>query len=86
MQNNSLIVSKIKPVINVKKLRGAAWVCHSCGTKYGRWYQEGSYSGPVAHCSTYHMWTCDVCDAADVSVTEPRDYGHLVLVDNVQIE
>jgi hypothetical protein len=60
-----------------QKLKKAVWVCHSCGTKHGRWYQKGTYSGPPAHCSTNHMGTCDVCGAVDVSVTEPRDYGYL---------
>ena len=26
------------------------WVCTDCGTKYGKWYQEGEYSGPEHHC------------------------------------
>jgi hypothetical protein len=85
-QNNSLTASEMKLKINAKKLKDAVWVCYSCGTKYGRWYQGDSYSGPAAHCSTNHIGTCDVCGTVDVSVTEPRDYGHLVLVDNVQIE
>jgi hypothetical protein len=55
-----------------------AWVCNNCGVKYGAWYQGGSYSGPKNHCSTNHYGTCGVCGKTNVSVTEPRDYGHLV--------
>ena len=56
------------------------WVCNSCGTKYGKWYQSGKYTGPSRHCATYHIGTCEVCNATDVSVTEPRDYGGLIQV------
>ena len=55
-----------------------AWVCNDCGEKYGTWYQGGVYTGPKNHCSTNHYGTCNVCGKTNVSVTEPRDYGHLV--------
>lgn len=55
------------------------WICHDCGTKYGAWYKKGKYIGPKNHCSTMHMGECDVCGATDVAVTEPRDYGHLLV-------
>jgi hypothetical protein len=64
----------------MKKAKYPTWICHECGTKYGRWYQAGSYTGPANHCSTNHLGTCDVCGATDVSVTEPRDYGGLVQI------
>jgi hypothetical protein len=54
-----------------------AWVCHTCGVKYGKWYQSGEYYGPKHHTATYHYNSCDVCGANDVPVTEPRDYGYL---------
>ena len=54
-----------------------AWVCDSCGTKHGNWYQDGQYTGPRHHCATYHYGSCDVCGANDVPVTEPRDFGYL---------
>lgn len=54
-----------------------AWVCYTCGQDYGTWYKKGVYVGPPYHCSTNHMGTCGVCGATNVSVTEPRDYGHL---------
>jgi hypothetical protein len=59
-----------------KRVNYPAWICHKCGVKYGAWYKNGTYIGPD-NCSTHHMGTCGVCGATDVSVTEPRDYGHL---------
>jgi len=53
------------------------WICDSCGTTYGRWYQSGSYTGPPKHCATYHQGDCEVCGATKVPVTEPRDFGGL---------
>lgn len=43
------------------------WVCHDCGTKYGR-----------GECgiATWHTDTCGVC-GKETAVTEPRDYGYL---------
>lgn len=58
-----------------------AWVCHPCGIKYGRWYQDGKYVGPSHHCATMHYDSCDMCGANDVPVTEPRDYGHLIEIE-----
>jgi hypothetical protein len=52
------------------------WICDPCGQLYGRWYQ-GNYSGPLKHCATYHKGKCDIC-SDKTSVTEPRDYGHVV--------
>jgi hypothetical protein len=54
------------------------WICWDCGSKYGSWYQGDTYTGPKYHCSTNHYGTCDVCKRKGISVTEPRDYGHLV--------
>ena len=54
-----------------------AWVCNTCGEKYGKWYQDGEYIGPSSHYSTMHYDTCDMCGKHDVSCTEPRDYGYL---------
>jgi len=44
-----------------------AWVCLSCGVKYGR-----------RHCgiACWHVGTCGIC-GIEASVTEPRDFGHL---------
>lgn len=44
-----------------------AWVCSSCGAKYGR-----------RRCgiATWHGGTCGIC-GIEASVTEPRDFGHL---------
>lgn len=53
------------------------WVCNDCGVKYGKWYQPGGVL-PEVHCATYHINTCDVCNAKDVAVTEPRDFGYLI--------
>ena len=53
------------------------WICHSCGETYGTWYKRGSYVGPPHHCATMHKGICGVCGEKDVTVTEPRDYGHL---------
>jgi hypothetical protein len=54
-----------------------SWVCHECGVKYGAWYKKGEYVGPKGGCSTCHQGTCGVCKKENVTVTEPRDYGHL---------
>lgn len=44
-----------------------AWVCSSCGAKYGR-----------RRCGTacWHVGVCGIC-GIETSVTEPRDFGHL---------
>lgn len=60
------------------------WICNNCGDKYGRWYSGGTYSGPPNHCATYHYGKCDICNAEEVPVTEPRDFGHLSLEWHVQ--
>ena len=44
------------------------WICHECGMKYGR-REPGS--------ATWHTGKCDVCGETK-SVTQPRDFGHLV--------
>lgn len=59
------------------KTKYPTWVCNDCGMRWGAWYQAGAVA-PKSHCSTCHYGTCDVCGAQEVSVTEPRDYGHLV--------
>ncbi len=53
------------------------WVCHPCGMTWGLWYSRGEYVGPPHTCSTMHLDTCGICNKENVSVTEPRDYGHL---------
>lgn len=53
-------------------------VCDDCGQKYGTWFSTGSYTGPVSHYATYHNGTCDICNAQDTPVTEPRDFGHIL--------
>lgn len=55
-----------------------AWICGHCGIKYGGWYSTGTYTGPSAHCATYHQGKCGICKESDVPVTEPRDFGHLL--------
>jgi hypothetical protein len=45
------------------------FICHECGMKYGR------HAPGICTC---HEGTCDVCGKV-ASLTEPRDYGHLVL-------
>lgn len=52
------------------------WVCDDCGQKWGRWWEQGDYTGPVPHFATYHIDTCNVCSKTK-SVTEARDYGYL---------
>lgn len=59
-----------------KKPERPKWICDGCGQLYGRWHQ-GNYSGPLHHCATYHIGVCDICKEK-TSVTEPRDYGHVV--------
>jgi hypothetical protein len=59
-----------------KKPERPQWICDGCGQLYGRWHQ-GNYSGPLHHCATYHMGVCEICKEK-TSVTEPRDYGHVV--------
>ena len=46
-----------------------AWICHDCGSAYGRPRATGS--------STFHSGdACGWCGRDDVIVTEPRDYGY----------
>ena len=44
------------------------WICNPCGTTHG--HRE-------AGVATWHIGACNVCGMKDVSVTEPRDFGHL---------
>lgn len=53
------------------------WICDPCGRRLGRFYIDGRYVGPAKHSATYHEGQCDVC-RKHASVTEPRDYGHLI--------
>lgn len=53
------------------------WICDACGQKYGKWYSRGVYSGPENWYATYHQGKCEVCNAEDIPVTEPRDFGGL---------
>jgi hypothetical protein len=64
--------------MKTKTFKKAIWICHLCGVKYGKWYQGGQYIGPKSHCATYHTSKCDICNATNVAVTEPRDYGYLI--------
>ena len=59
------------------KINYPDWICNACGMQHGKWYVDGNYIGPKHHYATYHINTCDVCKQKDVSVTEPRDFGHL---------
>lgn len=52
------------------------WVCSSCGESWGRWWENGDYTGPTPHFATYHMNKCDVCKNQR-AVTEARDFGYL---------
>ena len=52
------------------------WVCHQCGEKWGRWWEQGEYTGPTPHFATYHISKCGVCGETK-SVTEARDFGYL---------
>jgi len=52
------------------------WVCNTCGEEWGRWWEEGTYTGPSPHFATYHIAECDVCGQLK-SVTEARDFGYL---------
>ena len=45
-----------------------AWVCSTCGEKFGR---------RECGVATWHVGICGVC-GIEASVTEPRDYGHLL--------
>ena len=44
-----------------------AWICHECGTKYGK---------RVCGVATWHTDICGICRKG-VACTEPRDYGYL---------
>ncbi len=44
------------------------WICLPCGNTHGN-HKADVY--------TQHIGTCYVCGMKDVSVTEPRDFGHL---------
>lgn len=48
-----------------------AWVCLSCGTRYGR-------RRPFMLMATWHYGKCGVCELHK-AVTEPRDFGHMDL-------
>lgn len=52
------------------------FVCFECGVKYGR---------HQARICTVHEGVCGVCGKT-ASVTEPRDFGHLVLPDAIVVE
>lgn len=53
------------------------WVCRDCGGKWGLWWKDGKYAGPIHHCATYHKGRCGVCNKT-TGVTEARDYGYLI--------
>lgn len=44
------------------------WICAPCGDKHGRRQTTDA---------TWHYDTCDLCETADVPVTEVRYYGGL---------
>lgn len=62
----------------VSRKQYPVWICHACGVRYGSWYRNGEYIGPANMYSTCHCGTCDVCEKENITVTEPRDYGHLL--------
>lgn len=45
------------------------WICSPCGRRLGR-------ASTAAHISTWHIGHCDYCGSKDLPVTEPRDFGH----------
>jgi hypothetical protein len=55
---------------NLPQRTHPAWVCHDCGTRYGR--------RVPGEASTWHIDTCDVC-GQEKPVTQPRDYGGLMI-------
>jgi hypothetical protein len=60
-----------------KKQDQPSVVCISCGRLYGKWWQNGEYSGPEYHVATFYPEDCDVC-GAHANCTEARDFGYLV--------
>lgn len=64
---------KLRPEVSPSQPQ---WVCNGCGEKWGQWWEEGEYKGPVPNFATYHMDNCDVC-GKHKSVTESRDFGYL---------
>lgn len=50
-----------------------SWVCRECGDAHSR---LGGM--PMGHAATYHMDNCGICGGWK-AVTEPRDFGHLVI-------
>jgi hypothetical protein len=54
------------------------WCCAACGETFGSWWKTGTYRGPEPHIATWSVGHCDVCSAAEVAVTEARDFGYLV--------
>lgn len=44
------------------------WICLDCGHRYGRTGGD--------HLMTTHIGHCDYCDAKDVTVVAPRDFGY----------
>jgi transcription elongation factor Elf1 len=65
------------PMTIKKKQDQPAVVCISCGRLYGKWWQNGEYSGPAHHAATFYVEDCDVCGAR-ANCTEARDFGYLV--------
>ena len=59
------------------KIKYPTWICNDCGIRLGNWYQPGVVP-PKDHYATCHEGECDVCKTKKISVTEPRDYGHLI--------
>ena len=49
-----------------------SWICFDCGAKYGR---RKDFAFNYATC---HYDVCDIC-GNNTAVTEPRDFGGLVL-------
>jgi uncharacterized membrane protein len=52
------------------------WSCNTCGEKWGRWWENETYTGPTPHFATYHIGKCDICGETK-AVTEARDFGYL---------
>ena len=73
MNGRTLTLMKTHKPLDLKQ---PDWVCRDCGGQWGLWWDEGNYSGPPHHFSTFHHGRCGVCNK-QTGVTEPRDYGGL---------
>jgi hypothetical protein len=65
------------PMTIKKKQNQPDVVCISCGRLYGKWWQNGEYSGPAHHVASFYVEDCDVC-GSHANCTGARDFGYLV--------